>query len=90
MALTKEKVVDKIEVIGDFNTIQVRYADVIKEDGAEISRVMSREVIKPGMDVTDRDQKIQAVASAVHTQDVIDAWEAYQAEQLSNDPGAAQ
>lgn len=88
MTLTKEKVVDKIEVVGDFNTLQVRYADVIKEDGVELSRVMSREVIKPGMDVSDKDQKIQDIASAVHTADVITAWEDYQAEQLANDPGA--
>ena len=88
MALTKETIVDKVEVVGDFNTIQVRYADVIKEDGVEISRNVSREVIKPGTDVSDKDAKIQAVASAVHTQEVIDAWEAYQAEQLANDVGA--
>jgi len=88
MTLTKEKVVDKIEVVGDFNTLQVRYADVIKEDGVELSRVMSREVIKPGMDVSGKDQKIQDIASAVHTADVITAWETYRAEQLANDPGA--
>ena len=88
MALTKETVVDKVEVVGDFNTLQVRYADVIKEDGVEIGRNVSREVIKPGTDVSDKDAKIQAVASAVHTQEVIDAWEAYQAEQLANDVGA--
>ena len=38
MALTEEKIEDKIEVVGDFKHIQVRTATVIKKDGVEISR----------------------------------------------------
>ena len=33
MAITKEIVEDKIEVVGDYKAIQVRTATVIKEDG---------------------------------------------------------
>ena len=36
MAITKELVEDKIEVVGEFKHIQVRTATVIKEDGKEI------------------------------------------------------
>ena len=32
MALTKETVEDKIEIVGDYKAIQVRTATVIKED----------------------------------------------------------
>tara|TARA_Y100000004_G_C8762035_1_gene346953 strand:- start:41 stop:211 length:171 start_codon:yes stop_codon:yes gene_type:complete len=35
MAITKEQIQDKIEVVGDFRKIQVRTATVIKEDGKE-------------------------------------------------------
>ena len=35
MAITKEIVQDKIEVVGDFKYIQVRTATIIKEDGVE-------------------------------------------------------
>ena len=38
MAIRKEEVQDKIEVVGDFKHIQVRTATIIKEDGKEISR----------------------------------------------------
>ena len=37
MALTKETIVDKIEVVTDYKIVQVRYADLIKEDGKIIS-----------------------------------------------------
>ena len=45
MALTKETVQDKIEVVGEFKIIQVRTATVIKEDGVEISRSFQRHVV---------------------------------------------
>jgi hypothetical protein len=38
MALTKEKVQDKIEIVGQFKSIQIRYADQIVEDGSVISQ----------------------------------------------------
>ena len=38
MAITKEIIEDKIEIVGPYKIIQVRYATVIKEDGVEISR----------------------------------------------------
>jgi hypothetical protein len=50
MAITKELIQDKIEVVGDFKHIQVRTATVIKEDGVEISRSFSRHVVGPDSD----------------------------------------
>ena len=47
MAITKEIVQDRIEVVGDFKHIQVRTATVIKEDGIELSRSFSRHVLPP-------------------------------------------
>ena len=38
MAITKETIQDKFEVVGEFKYIQVRTASIIKEDGVEISR----------------------------------------------------
>ena len=46
MAITKEVIQDKIEVMGDFKHIQVRTATVIKEDGVEISRSYHRHDVK--------------------------------------------
>ena len=46
MAITKEIIEDKIEVVGDYKTIQVRTATVIKEDGEELSRSFHRHALE--------------------------------------------
>ena len=46
MAITKEAVVEKIEVVGGWN-VQVATDTVIKEDGTEISRSRHRHVLQP-------------------------------------------
>jgi len=81
MALTEETIVDKVEVVGDYNHVQVRTATVIKRDGVEISRSFHRHVIAAGDDYSGEDSKVQGICAAVHTQDVIDAYAAHLAEQ---------
>ena len=46
MAITKETVEDKIEIVGDYKTIQVRTATVIKEDGVELTRTFNRKTLE--------------------------------------------
>ena len=46
MAITKETVVEKVEVVGKWN-IQVATDTIIKEDGTEISRSRHRHSLKP-------------------------------------------
>ena len=46
MAITKETVVEKVEVVGRWN-IQVATDTIIKEDGTEISRSRHRHSLKP-------------------------------------------
>jgi hypothetical protein len=46
MAITKETVVEKVEVIGKWN-IQVATDTIIKEDGTEISRSRHRHTLEP-------------------------------------------
>jgi phage host-nuclease inhibitor protein Gam len=80
MALTEETVQDKIEVVGEFNQVQVRTATVIKRDGIEISRSFSRHVVAPNDDITGESAKVQAICNAVHTDDVKAAFAAHLAE----------
>ena len=79
MALTKQIVVDKIEIVGDFNHIQVREATRIIEDGNIISQSYHRYVVSPGE--TSSDPKVSSVIDAVHTQDVINAYQEHLARQ---------
>jgi hypothetical protein len=79
MTLTKQTITDKIEVVGQFNHVQVREAIQVLEDGNVISQSYHRYVVAPGG--TSTDPKVAAVISAVHTQDVIDAYQAHLAAQ---------
>ena len=69
MAITKEAVVEKIEVVQSWN-VQVATDTVIKEDGTEISRSRHRHVLNPDLDISGEDSVVQAVANAVWTDTV--------------------
>ena len=74
MAITKELVQDKIEVVGDFKHIQVRTATVIKEDGVEISRSYHRHVVSPNSDISNEREDVQAMARQFHTDAIKKAY----------------
>jgi hypothetical protein len=75
MALTEKTIVDKVELT-EVNTIQVRTATIIERDGTEISRSFHRHTVSPGDNVTNEDPKVQAIANAVWTEEVIAAYQA--------------
>jgi len=78
MAITKTMVDDKIEIVGDYKTIQVRTAAVIKEDGVELTRSFSRRVIDcvssshdgsswthTDTDMSSESSELQGIATAI-------------------------
>jgi hypothetical protein len=67
MALIKEIVVDKIEVL-ESNAIQVRSATRVMEDGEVLSSSYHRHVLHPGDDLTNEDPKVAAIANATWTE----------------------
>ena len=82
MAITKETVEDKIEVVGDYKDIQIRTATVIKEDGTELSRSFNRHVVScvesnydaesekwthTDTNISGESTEVQAIANAVWT-----------------------
>ena len=93
MALTESIEYDKIEIVGQYKTIQVRKATVIKRDGTEVTRSFERFVLNPGtLDASDNlvdnpldkepdgttaiADEVKAIATAVWTTSVKDAWKA--------------
>ena len=90
MAITKEIIEDKIEVVGDYKSIQVRTATVIKEDGVELSRSFHRHVLDcvssvkndddswthTDTDISGESTEVQGIASAVWTTTVKNAKKA--------------
>jgi len=90
MAITKEIVEDKIEVVGDYKAIQVRTATVIKEDGVELSRSFHRHALEcvssvkndddswthTDTDVSGESTEVQGIATAVWTTTIKNAKKA--------------
>tara|TARA_A100001015_G_C14654483_1_gene580534 strand:+ start:401 stop:652 length:252 start_codon:yes stop_codon:yes gene_type:complete len=77
MAITKETIQDKIEIVGDFKHIQVRTAQVIKEDGVEISRSFHRHVVAPDSDSSNESADVKAMVAQFHTDSVKAAYKAH-------------
>ena len=86
MAITKEVIIEKIEVVGEYKAVQVATDTVIKEDGTEISRSRHRKVLECGdldndnnlvdKDISGEDSEVQEIANVVWTQAVKDVWKA--------------
>ncbi len=83
MALTKETIVDKIEVL-EMGQVQVRTATRVKEDGTVLSSSFHRHVVVPSTksgdtwadtDISGEDARVQAVATATWTNSVKTAYQ---------------
>lgn len=75
MALEKVTVVDKIEVTEN-GSVQVRTATRIVEDGSIISQSFHRHIVAPGSPWVGEDTRVQQVCMAVHTPEVVAAYQA--------------
>ena len=89
MAITKELIEDKIEIVGEHKTIQVRTATVIKEDGVELTRSFHRKLLEcvdsrydgsswthTDTDISGESTEVQAICNAVWTTTVKNAKKA--------------
>ena len=78
MALSESIEYDKIEIVTPYKHVQVRKATVIKKDGKELTRSFERYVLHPDTDITKEPTEIQTICNVVWTQEIKDAWKAYQ------------
>ena len=83
MALTKETVIDKIEVM-EMGQVQVRTATRVLEDGVALSSSFHRHVVEPSTkasgswadtDISGEDARVQAIATATWTSAVKTAYQ---------------
>ena len=83
MALTEEKIEDKIEVVNG-TYVQVRTATVIKRDGKEISRSFHRHTLSPSTktddgwadtDISSESAEVQGICNAVWSDAVKTAYQ---------------
>lgn len=82
--LTEQTTIDKIEIVGEFKAVQVREATQVFRDGTPIGKPeYHRHVITAGQDYSDQSDEVQAVCTAVHTPEVIAAYQASIADPMS-------
>jgi hypothetical protein len=74
MALEKKQYIDKIEVVSD-EFVQVRQVTKVLEDGKELSSSFHRWTLEPGQDVSDQDQRVQAICNLIWTPQVIEQFQ---------------
>jgi hypothetical protein len=84
MALEKVISEDKIEIVGEYRSVQVRTKTAVMEDGVELSSGFHRHVVQPGDDYSSESTEVKAICAAMHTDAVIAA---YQANVEANSPG---
>ena len=78
MALSESIEYDKVEIVGPYKAVQVRKATVIKKDGTELTRSFHRYVLQPDSDISAEPAEVTAICNAVWTQEIKDAWKAFQ------------
>ena len=99
MALTKEIIEDKIEVVGDYKHVQVRSAVIVKEDGVQLSKSYTRKVLDPGVldgsgnlvdrNISGESAEVQAICNGVWTDSVKNAWKARLVARTNEERGVA-
>ena len=72
--LEKKIYVDLVEITSS-EVVQVRTRIAILEDGVELSSVLRRHIVAPGECTEAEDPKVQAICAAVHTTEVVAAYQ---------------
>ena len=75
MALSKQKIQDKVEIVSAFKHIQIRYSNQILEDGVVISDSFERTVVSCGDYDKADEHNVRAIADVVWTPEIIVAYE---------------
>ena len=76
MSLSKQRIQDKIEIVGEYKIIQVRYSDQIIEDDKVISSSYHRESITPDEEAKAIEHNVKALADIYWTDEIKAAYQA--------------
>lgn len=74
MSLNKKRIQDKIEIVGEFKTIQIRYKDQIIENNVVISESFYRDAIECGDLEKAKEHNVEKIAKVVWTAEVKKAY----------------
>lgn len=80
MALSEKTIFASVTIDGETGVMSIREDTVIYRDGTEISRKVHRRPLDPGADLSKEVAPVAAIANAVWTPKVLDAFAKRQAE----------
>lgn len=72
MPLEEKIVQDRIEIVGEFNYVNVRTATIILKDGVEIARKHHRKVLIPGDSTDAESEDVKKICNILHTPEFVD------------------
>lgn len=76
-----EQTKEIIEILPEGH-VQIKKVTEIYKDGVLIANNIHREALDPGSDVSQKSEKVQAIAAATWTPEVLASFEAKKAERL--------
>jgi len=74
MSLSKKRIQDQIEIVGEYKIIQIRYSDQIIEDDKVISSSYHRESITPDNEAKAIEHNVKALADIYWTDEIKEAY----------------
>lgn len=77
MALAKTRILDKIEIVGDFKIIQARYEIKVTDGDDVIATSFERESYTPDHTIADLPADLQPYANLSWTTDVVNSYTDY-------------
>lgn len=72
--LVREQAINMVEV-NALGVVQVQVSTTISDDGVALPTQFSRYCIVPGDDYSDEPEKVRAICAAVHTSEVVTAYQ---------------
>jgi len=76
MSLSKKRIQDQIEIVGEYKNIHIRYSDQIIEDGKVISSSYHRESISLDEEAKAIEHNVKALADIYWTDEIKKAYKA--------------
>jgi hypothetical protein len=76
MSLSKKRIQDKIEIVGEYKTIQIRYSNQIIEDGQVLSQTYHRESIESDNEAKAVEHNVKALADIYWTDEIKASYQA--------------
>ena len=77
MSLTKQISLDKVEIVGEWKRLQVRYKTSITENGKLLSESYMREAYDVDYGIENLNAELQPYVTGVWTDEVLQSWNGY-------------